>query len=422
MAKRETLLDRFCKYVKVDTQSDEKSETSPSTEKQKDLARILVADLKDAGLEDAVMDDFGYVMATMPSNIPAGHPAHGKVPTIGFLAHMDTYHEVSGANVKPQVIRNYNGKDITLPGDQSITLRVDEEAMLRQCKGMTVITTDGTTLLGADDKAGVAEIVEAMWRLKEDPKRLHGKIRVAFTTDEEVGRGTEHFDVKRFNADYAYTIDGSQPGEIEDETFCADSAIVTITGADVHPGYAKGKMVNAMRVASDLIMTLPQHRTPETTEKREGYLHPLTIEGNVSQAKIHFLVRDFSVDGLEELESVLKHAASFVARKYRDAKIDVEVKESYRNMKYAIEKDSRVVAYAEEALTRAGIAPLKTSIRGGTDGARLSFEGLLTPNLFDGSMNFHSKKEWTTLEWMEKATETILSVLDVWVEKSMNHK
>ena len=418
MANRENLLDRFCRYVKIDTQSDEKSESSPSTDKQKDLARVLVADLKEAGLEDAVMDDYGYVMATLPANIPAGHPAHGRVPTLGFLAHMDTYHEVSGENVKPQVIRNYDGRDIVLPGDQSIVLRVDEEAELAGCKGKTIITTDGTTLLGADDKAGVAEIVEAMWRLKEDPKRLHGKIRVAFTTDEEIGRGTQHFDVKKFGANYGYTIDGSQPGEIEDETFCADSAFVTITGADVHPGYAKGKMVNALRVASDLIMTLPQNRTPETTEKREGYLHPLSLEGNVSEAKIHFLVRDFTVDGLEELESVLKHAASFVARKYRDAKIDVEVKESYRNMKYAIEKDPKVVAYAEEAIKRAGLTPRKHFIRGGTDGARLSFDGLLTPNIFDGSMNFHSKKEWTCLEWMEKSVDTILSVMDVWVEKS----
>ncbi|MFA4973617.1 MAG: peptidase T [bacterium] len=417
MAKRETLLDRFCRYVKVDTRSAEGTDNYPSTEGQKELLAMLVNDLKAAGLEDAAMDEHGYVMATLPSNIPSGHPAHGKVPTIGFLAHVDTYHEVPGKDVRPQIHRNYDGGDIVMPGDQAIVIRVADEPELARCKGMTIITSDGTTLLGADDKAGVAEILEAIWRLREDPKRLHGAIRVGFTPDEEIGRGTEHFDVKKFAADYAYTVDGSSVGEIEDETFCADSAFVTITGADVHPGYAKGKMVNALRAGSDFIMALPANRTPETTEKREGYLHPITMSGNVSEAKIHFLVRDFTVDGLEELETVFKHAASYVSRKH-GAKIDVEIKESYRNMKYAIDRDPKVVSYAEEAIRRTGIAPRRNSIRGGTDGARLSFEGLLTPNLFDGSMNYHSKKEWVPLEWMEKSVETILNVTDIWVEKS----
>ncbi len=415
--KRENLLERFCRYVKVDTQSKDGSETYPSTEGQKVLLKMLVEDLKAAGLEDATMDEHGYVMATLQSNIPADHPAYGKVPTVGLLAHVDTYHEVSGKNVKPQIHRNYSGGDIVLPGDQSIVIRAADEPELVACKGMTIITSDGTTLLGGDDKAGVAEIMESIWRFKEEPKRLHGKIRVGFTVDEEIGRGTDFFDVKKFAADYAYTVDGSSVGEIEDETFCADSAFVTITGADVHPGYARGKMVNALRAAADFIWALPQDRTPETTEKRDGYLHPISVNGNVSEAKIHFLVRDFTVDGLGELETILKHAASYVGRKY-GAKIDVEVKESYRNMKYAMDRDPKVVEYAEEAIRRAGLAPKRTSIRGGTDGARLSFQGLLTPNLFDGSMNYHSKKEWIPLEWMEKSVETIMNVCDIWVERS----
>ncbi len=418
MPDRETLLDRFCRYVQIDTQSSDQSPTYPSTETQKDLLRTLVADLRAIGLEDAAMDEYGYVMATLPSNIPSGHPAHGKVPTIGLLAHVDTYHEVSGRNVKPIVHRNYDGGDIGLPGDRSVVLRASDEPDLAACRGLTIITADGTTLLGADDKAGVSEIVEALWRLREDRSRLHGTVRVAFTPDEEVGRGTQHFDVKRFAADFAYTVDGSGVGAIEAESFCADSAHVTVTGVDVHPGYAKGKMINAVRLMSELILALPKDRTPETTEGREGYLHPITMSGNVSETKAHFLVRDFTEQGLHELEDVLKQAAAAVERRYPGARVEVRIDESYRNMKYVIEKQPAVVQYAEEAIRRAGLQPRHESIRGGTDGARLSYMGLLTPNLFDGSMNFHGKKEWVPLEWMEKAVETVLHLLDVWVERS----
>jgi tripeptide aminopeptidase len=415
---RERLLDRFVRYVKIDTQSSETSQTYPSTEKQKDLLRALVSDLVDAGLGDAAMDEWGYVMATLPSNLPPGHPSFGKVPTIGLLAHVDTYHEMSGTDVKPQIHRNYDGGDIVLPGDSSVVIRAADEPALAACKGMTIITADGTTLLGADDKAGVAEILEALWRLKEHPSRLHGTIRVAFTPDEEVGRGTEHFDVKKFASDFAYTVDGSGVGEVEDETFCADSAHVTVSGADVHPGYAKGKMVNALRALAELVLALPPDRSPETTEGRQGYLHPINISGNVSEAKAHILVRDFAEEGLRELEAVLRDAADRTGRKHRGATITVEVKESYRNMRYVINAHPEVVDHAEEAIRRAGLTPKRTSVRGGTDGSRLSYMGLLTPNLFDGSMNFHGKKEWIPLEWMEKAVETILNVLDVWVEKS----
>ena len=418
MSNRESLLDRFCRYVRIDTQSSATSTSYPSTEKQKDLLRVLVDDLKAAGLADAEMDEHGYVMATLPSNIPPGHPAFGKVPTIGLLGHVDTYHEVSGTDVKPHVHRNYDGGDIVLPGDPSMVIRAADEPALAACKGMTIITADGTTLLGADDKAGVAEILEALWRFHDQPERLHGPIRVAFTPDEEVGRGTEHFDVKRFGATYAYTVDGSGVGELESETFCADTAFLTVTGADVHPGYAKGKMVNALRVVSDIVMALPQHRTPETTEGREGYLHPISVSGNVSEAKAQFLVRDFTEDGLAELEGTLRAAVAWVEHKYPGAKALVEIKQSYRNMKYVLDQHPNVTDYAEEAIRRAGLTVKRASIRGGTDGSRLTFMGVPTPNLFDGSMNFHGKKEYVPLEWMDAAVETILHLMDVWVEKS----
>jgi tripeptide aminopeptidase len=420
MSPRETLLDRFCRYVRVDTQSSDTSSTYPSTEKQKDLLRILVDDLHAVGLADAAMDEWGYVMATLPSNIPASHPAHGRVPVIGLVAHVDTYHEVSGTNVEPQVHWNYDGADIVLPGDPAVVLRAAEEPALAACKGMTIITADGTTLLGADDKAGVAEIVEVLWRFTEDPARLHGDIRVAFTPDEEVGRGTEHFDVAKFGARYAYTLDGSAVGELESETFCADSAAVTVRGADVHPGYAKGKMINAVRVLCDLVMALPQHRTPETTEKREGYLHPINVAGNVSEAKANFIVRDFTEEGLRDLENTLRSAAAWAERKYPGATIEVGIKESYRNMKYIVDQYPQVTGFAEEAIRRAGLEVKRSSIRGGTDGARLTFMGVPTPNLSDGSMNFHGKKEWVPLEWMEKSVETVLHLMDVWVERSRN--
>ncbi len=418
MPDRESLLDRFCRYVRIDTQSSDTSTSYPSTEKQKDLLRVLVDDLKAAGLADAEMDEHGYVMATLPSNIPPGHAAFGRVPTIGLLGHVDTYHEVSGANVKPQVHRNYDGGDIALPGDPSIVIRAAEEPALAECKGMTIVTSDGTTLLGADDKAGVSEILETVWRLRENPSRLHGPIRVAFTPDEEVGRGTERFDARKFGATFAYTVDGSGVGELESETFCADSATLKVVGADVHPGYAKGKMTNAVRVLADVLMALPQFRTPETTEAREGYLHPVNVSGNVSEATANFIVRDFTEEGLHELEATLKAAAEWAGRKYPGARVKVETKESYRNMKYILDQHPQVTDYAEEAIRRAGLTPKRTSIRGGTDGARLTFMGIPTPNLFDGSMNFHGKKEWVPVEWMDSAVETLLHLMDIWVERS----
>jgi len=418
MAERETLLDRFVRYAKIDTQSSGTSTSYPSTEKQKNLLRVLVDDLKAAGLDDAAMDEWGYVMATLPSNVPAGHPAHGRVPSVGLIAHVDTYHEVSGTNVKPQIHPHYDGCDIVLPGDPSQIIRVADEPELAACKGLTIITTDGTTLLGADDKAGVSVILEALWQIREHPDRLHGRIRVGFTPDEEVGRGTEHFDVEKFDAAIAYTIDGSGLGSIEAETFCADTASVTVTGADVHPGYAKNKMVNAVRVLSAMLMALPQHRTPETTEGREGFLHPISAAGNTSEAKAQLLVRSFTEEGLVELENSLRDAAAFMEKRYPGSQIAVSITESYRNMRYKLDAVPHVVAYADEAVRRAGLAPLRPPVRGGTDGSRLSFMGLPTPNIFNGSMNFHGKKEWVPLEWMAKSVETLGHLCDIWVERS----
>lgn len=412
------LLERFLRYVQVDTQSDENSSSFPSTEKQKDLARMLVEELKALGLSDAAMDQWGYVYATLPSNIPAGHKAHGQVPTIGLIAHMDTYFGTPGGGVKPQVIENYAGGDITLPGDPNQVIRYAENPNLARCLGHTIITSDGTTLLGADDKAGIAEIMTALAWMQRHPEFPHGTVRVAFTPDEEVGRGTEHFDVPRFGARFAYTLDGSDLGEIEDETFCADSALVTIEGHDVHPGYAKDKMINAVRVAAAIIERLPKEFLPETTENRKPYLHPYDIRGDVSKVEVKFLVRAFTEEELHQQEATLQRIVEEVQALFPQAKITLNIKESYRNMAYAIRKDPQVLEVALEAVRRMGLEPVRKAIRGGTDGARLSFMGLLTPNIWAGGQNFHSLQEWVSLEWMAKATECTLNILALWVERA----
>jgi tripeptide aminopeptidase len=410
------LLERFLRYVKVDTRSDENSKTSPSTEKQKDLSRILVEELRQLGCSDAAMNEHGYVFATVPGNLPDGHQAVGRVPTIGLIAHVDTYFGTPGAGVTPRIIERYDGSDIEL-GPANV-LRVDDNPNLSRCVGDTIIHTDGTTLLGADDKAGVAEIMTVVSWLKDNPEFQHGPIRIGFTTDEEVGRGTEHFDVKAFGADYAYTLDGSDLGEIEDETFCADTAIVTIEGHDVHPGYAKDKMVNATRVAAAIIEGLDDRYLPETTEKRQPYLHPYTGSGDVSRFELKVLVRAFTVEELGQREDHLREVVSRVQRRFPKARIQVDIDESYRNMAYKIREDAKVLDYALEAVERIGITPKRQAIRGGTDGARLSYMGLLTPNVWAGGQNFHSVREWVSLQWMAKAVEATLEILTVWVEKS----
>ncbi|MCL1894362.1 MAG: peptidase T [Holophagaceae bacterium] len=413
-SEQEVLLGRFLRYVQVDTQSDDNAECFPTTEKQKNLARLLVEELKALGCDDAIMDQWGYVMATVPSNLPKEHPA---VPTIGLIAHLDTYPGTSGFEVKPQVIKGFKGGDVPLPGSGDV-IPVTQNPNLQRCVGHTIITSDGTTLLGADDKAGIAEILTVVGWLKDHPDYLHGKIRIGFTPDEEVGRGTEHFDVATFAADYAYTLDGSDLGEIEDETFCADSASITVTGHDVHPGYAKGKMINAVRVASHIVESLPKDRLPETTEGREPYLHPVGFNGDVGKAELKFLVRAFTEEELHEREDVLKGIVKEATDAFPGAKIELTIKESYRNMSYPISQDPNVLNYALEAVKKQGIEPSRRPIRGGTDGARLSFMGLLTPNVFAGSQTYHSTHEWVSLDWMSKAVEVTLQILNVWVEKS----
>jgi tripeptide aminopeptidase len=416
-AYRQDLLDRFLRYVKVDTRSDEASESSPTTEKQKDLSRILAEELRALGCDDAEMNEWGYVLASVPENLPADHPAAGKVPTIGLIAHVDTYFGTSGKDVDPQIIDPYEGGDIELNKDQ--VLKAADNPNLERCIGHTVIHTDGTTLLGADDKAGIAEIMTALAWMKDNPDFLHGPLRIAFTTDEEVGRGTEHFDVEAFGADYAYTLDGSDLGEIEDETFCADTANVTVVGHDVHPGYAKDKLVNAVRVTAAIIEEIDTHFLPETTEKREPYLHPYIASGDVSKVDLKVLVRAFTVEELKERENHLNEVIAKVGERFPKAKITVSLDESYRNMSYKIREDSKVLDYALEAVKRIGVEPVRQAIRGGTDGARLSFMGLLTPNVWAGGQNFHSVREWVSLEWMSKAVEASLEILTVWVEKSV---
>jgi tripeptide aminopeptidase len=415
---RKELLARFLRYVQVDTQSDENSTSSPSTEKQKNLCRILAEELKALRCTGAVMNEWGYVYATIPGNLPKGHKGTGKVPTIGLIAHVDTYQGTAGAGVKPQVIEAYGGGDLALPGDSRQVIRTADNPNLARCVGHTLVTSDGTTLLGADDKAGIAEIMTVVAWLGKHPEFHHGPVRVAFTTDEEVGRGTEHFDVAAFGADYAYTLDGSDLAEIEDETFCADSALVVVEGHDVHPGYAKGKLINAVRVAAAVIERLPREFLPETTEKRQPYLHPYDIRGDVTRVEVKFLVRAFSEEELHEREETLRGIVREVEDLFPGARITVEVKESYRNMAYKIAEDPKVLEYAFEAVRRLGLEPVRRAIRGGTDGARLSFIGLLTPNIWAGGQSFHSVQEWVSLEWMAKASEVTLHLLQVWVERS----
>lgn len=414
-AERRRLLDRFLRYVKIDTRSDEDSETSPSTECQKDLARVLVEELKDLGCADVEMNEWGYVFATVPERLPGGHP---EVPVIGLISHMDTYHGTPGENVKPQVLEAYAGGEVPLPGDPAKTLKPEDNPNLARCVGHTLITSDGTTLLGADDKAGIAEIMTAVDYLMAHPELPHGRVRIAFTTDEEVGRGTEHFDVAAFGAAYAYTLDGSDLGEIEDETFCGDSATVVVEGVEMHPGYAKDKMVNAVRVASALVDALDEAHLPETTSGRTSFLHPYQLSGDVTRVEIKVLVRAFTLEDLAEREGHLEAKIAEVGRRFPGAKIRLEVQESYRNMGFEISKDPKVLERALEAVRRQGLEPKRTAIRGGTDGARLSFEGLLTPNVWTGGQNFHSVQEWVSLDWMSQAAETAVQILSVWTESA----
>lgn len=407
-----TCVDRFLKYVKYDTQSDEESTSFPSSEKQKILSKDLAEELKVLGLKDAHMDEWGYVMATLPSN------TNKKVDPIAFIAHVDTSPAVSGLNVNPVIRKNYQGGDIKLENGGWV-IKVDENPDLKNMIGFDIITTDGSTLLGADNKAGVAEIIDAVNYLLNHPEVKHGDIKVCFTPDEEVGRGTEKIDLKKLGAKYAYTIDGSSRGELETETFSADAVVIKFFGKNIHPGYAKNVMINSLKIASLFIDSLPKDGlSPETTDGREGYVHCGSFNGNEELTTLKFIIRSFETPKLKEYEEFLKKLAEETIEKFPGARMEFQVIEQYRNMKEVLDKHPHVTDYAVEAMNRLGIKPIMHPIRGGTDGSRLSFMGLPTPNIFAGEHSFHSQIEWVAIQDMEMAVKTIVEVAKVWEEKA----
>jgi tripeptide aminopeptidase len=406
-----SLLDRFLRYVRIDTQADEKSTTYPSSPGQLVLGKLLCDELLAMGVTDAVQNEHGLVFGTIPGTVPGA-------PTIAFNAHIDTNPETSGRGVNPQVIRNYPGGDLVLPRDPSKVIRVSENPELNALVGKTIITTDGTTLLGADDKAGLAVIMEAARILMANPSLPHGPVRVVFTCDEEIGFGVKYLEPGQIGAVVAYTLDGAGAGEIEDETFSADAATVTITGVNIHPSIGKGRMINAIRLAAMFLDRLPQRTlSPETTADREGFIHPLTIEGGVGTTKINFLLRDFDTPQLAVQAEWLREIARQVEREYPGAKVTVETRKQYRNMRDGIAREPRAVTFAEEAIRRAGMQPKRRIIRGGTDGAQLTEKGLPTPNLSTGEHNPHSPLEWTCLEEMEAAVRVVVELCQVWAGK-----
>ena len=413
LAFKHTVTERFLRYVVIDTQSDASSPTCPSTEKQKDLGRLLAAELQAIGLTDAHLDEHGYVYATIPANTAK------KVPVICFCSHMDTSPDCTGKNVRPQIVKNYRGGDIALPADPAQVIRVAEHPELNNQIGNDIVTTDGTTLLGADNKAGIAEIMDAAHFLIQNPQVKHGTIKILFTPDEEIGRGVDKVNLKKLGADFAYTIDGETAGHIEDETFSADGATVTIEGVSTHPGFAKGKMEHAMKIAAAIIDRLPKNTcSPETTEGKEGFLHPIGIAGALEQTTIGFIIRDFNDEGLKEKEALLQTIVKAVMKDYPRSTWRMEVKEQYRNMKRVIDAHPQIVDYAVEAIRRAGLEPVRSSIRGGTDGSRLSFMGLPCPNIFAGEHAFHSRLEWVSRQDMEKAVQTIVHLATIWEERA----
>ncbi len=407
-----TVLDRFLRYVVIDTQSDPASATQPTTEKQKDLGRVLVEELLEVGLSDAHLDEHGYVYATIPAN------SNKSVPVICFCSHMDTAPDFTGRNVKPQMVTNYAGGDILLPGDPSRVIRVSEHPQLKNQIGNDIITTDGTTLLGADDKAGLAEIMAAAQILIDNPDIKHGTIKILFTPDEEVGRGVNKVDLKKLGADYAYTMDGETAGHIEDETFSADSVDIVIAGVAIHPGFAKDRMENAIKIAGAIIDRLPKDIAPETTEGKQGFIHPTGVAGSMEKSAISLIIRDFTDEGLTEKEAMLEGIVKDVMKSYPGSTYRFDVKEQYRNMKVVLDRHPEIVENAVEAVRRAGMTPVRGSIRGGTDGSRLSFMGLPCPNIFAGGHAFHSPLEWISRQDMEKAVRTIVELAKVWEERA----
>jgi tripeptide aminopeptidase len=414
MSERSSCVERFLRYVKFDTQSTETSDTYPSTPKQLDLLRHLVDELRAIGLADAVIDEHGYVMATIPATTKKTN-----VPVIGFIAHVDTSPEMSGAGVKPIVHKAYQGQDLVLPDDPTAVLRPADSPYLGERKGDDIITASGTTLLGADNKSGVAEIVAAAEHLLAHPEIPHGTIRVGFTPDEEVGAGTKHFDVAKFGAKYAYTMDGGERGEMEYESFSADAMTITFQGFNTHPGFGKGKLINSIKIAADFIDRLPKDRlSPETTEGYEGYVHPYVLTASVEKTSVKLLIRDFRTPGLKEKEDFLEQLARETVADWPGSSFEAKIEESYRNMREVLDHHPDVVENAREAIRRAGIEPRSKAIRGGTDGSKLSFMGLPTPNIFAGEQNFHSRLEWVSAQDMEKAVEVIVSLCRVWEERA----
>jgi tripeptide aminopeptidase len=403
------LKDRFLKYVSFDTQADESSESYPSTEKQLVLLRYLKEELETIGLKEVTMDEYGYVMATLPAT-----PGYEKTPVIGFISHVDTAPDMSGENVKPHVVENYDGRDIRLGGD--VWLRVEEFPELSFFKGHTLIHTDGTTLLGADDKAGVAEIVTAMEWLVAHPEMPHGKIRVGFTPDEEIGRGVDYFDVKKFAADFAYTMDGGMEGELEYENFNAAGAKIAISGRNVHPGMAKNKMINAIDIACELNGLLPASERPQFTEHYEGFFHCVGIKGSVEEAEISYIIRDHDSDKFEHKKQLMWDVVNFLQRKYGEKVLTLTLKDQYYNMRKMVEPHPQVIEKAKRAMIEAGVKPQVKPIRGGTDGSRLSFMGLPCPNIFTGGMNFHGRYEYASLTTMQRAMNTIINLARIWAE------
>lgn len=408
-----TCTERFLAYVQIDTQSDAHSSLQPSTLKQKDLSALLVQQLQQMGIVDAHLDDFGYVYATIPAN------SEKNVPTICFCSHVDTSPDCSGTNVKPMIHRNYQGQDLVLPDDVTQIIRLSEHPDLAHQFKHDIITASGTTLLGADNKAGVAEIMDAAYYLVNNPAIKHGTVKILFTPDEEIGRGTAAVDLVKLGADFGYTIDGETVGSLEDETFSADGVVITVQGVSQHPGFAKGRMESALKIAAEIVANLPKERlSPETTEGMEGFIHPVGISGMVESATIEFIIRDFTEEKLQAHEATLKGIMEGVLSGYPNASATFQVQEQYRNMKVILDQYPHVTAYAMEAIRRSGIEAKQMSIRGGTDGSRLSFMGLPCPNIFAGEHAFHGKHEWVSIQDMEKAVETIVNLCCVWEENS----
>ena len=411
----QALLDRFFRYIKIDTQSDPTNEEAfPSTEKQWDLANLLVKELKEMGMQDVSIDDHAYIMATLPSNVDY------KVPTIGFIAHMDTSPDFSGTNVNPQIHENYDGMDVVLNEKENIIMSSDYFNDLKMYKGQTLITTDGLTLLGADDKAGIVEIMEGMQYLMKHPEIKHGDIRVGFTPDEEVGKGAHKFDVDKFNAEWAYTMDGSQVGELEYENFNAAGGSVVISGTIVHPGYAKGKLVNSMTIASEFINALPAKEVPEHTEGYEGFFHLHAMKGEVEKTELYYIIRDHDMKLFQDRKILFQKVADDLNKKYGADLIKVEIKDQYFNMREKVEPVMHIVEIAEEAMKALNIKPLIKAIRGGTDGSQLSYKGLPCPNIFAGGHNFHGKYEFVTVEAMQKATDVVVKIAELTAIKYKN--